>query len=50
LTLEEKADVANKLLSGYSVDGIRINMKNLKERTIDVITSELNQFYADPVD
>lgn len=50
LTLEERADIANKLLSGYSVDGIRINMKNLKERTIDVITSELNQFYADPID
>jgi len=50
LTKEEQAEIANKLISWYSVEGIRISVGNMQERSIDIINSDLNRYYMDAVD
>jgi hypothetical protein len=50
LTVEEKAEIANKLLQWFSVEGIRISANAFKERGIDIIDKELNKYYMDPID
>jgi len=45
---DEKAYLVNSLLRGFNVAQIRLSKPNaLKERRIDVVTADLNVFYAD---
>lgn len=47
LTEEERAYAINSLLRGYGFSNIKLSRPgNLKQREIEVITPELNQFYA----
>ena len=47
LTVEEKAHLINTLLRGYQTAGITLAKPGaLKERSIDQVTPEINEFYA----
>lgn len=46
LTSDEIADIANKLLQGYSIEGITLYRPgSTKERKIGIITPQLNRYY-----
>jgi len=47
LTDSEKADIIDRFLRGYQLNAVTLSKTgNLKNRVIDFITPELNQFYA----
>lgn len=51
LNADEKAVIANTLLRGYKVAGVTLTPPgNVKARTIEQITKELNPFYNDSMD
>lgn len=51
LTDDEKAVIANKMLRGYKIAGITLTPPgNVKARSIEEVTKELNPFYNDSMD
>lgn len=51
LTKEDKAKIVEKLLRGYKVNGVTLaRVGSQKERTIDMITPEMLEFYHEPQD
>lgn len=51
LTKEDKARIVEKLLRGYKVNGVTLaRVGSQKERTIDLVTPEMLEFYQEPQD
>lgn len=51
LTPDEKSGIADKMLRGYSQNGVTLTPPgNVKSRTIEQVTAELGQFYHDSMD
>jgi len=48
LTDEEKAEIVNRVLRGFGRSRVLLNAPGqIKERSVPIITAELNQYYAD---